>query len=885
MTKTPSSQLREALRAGDVDRLASILEAAAAEDALGALEQSDLYWASRWPLPLPLLQHILDELWVKSPADYSHELSLRLACAQGAFHHSETLRKLVESWAAHSRWCLELATSWGFQPPADFVCKDDENLEPEFQALFGSGVFGANLQPPDCSSSQLQRWREKVSTPGLIPHSLYHGVRRDRIEFSLLYFHPPGGSRPRHELEALFAEVEQFFRRELGDKLDWRLVRIEQEVDAFPFTCCHYSDWAANAEGAVNRTHPWRPKGNQVRIVLFDVSDRWTQDGGLAGGKQVFCRLGGFKHQHATLVAHELGHSLFELDDLAVDVPPDHPLTVMGYDWDGPLGATSLGYRYRAACLRTPEQARAWLKVSRLWKREQWARGAEQAHALWQEDQDFLAAGYLAISGYSRENNWRLARELAQQVLVAFPSRVLSSAFKQLLPGRFHCPLPRLRLRRTLDRARKIQQFGYAGNADKILQSIDSTESKTQESVNSLMYSLLNEGRLQEALGVARRWVEVAPLNIDAWTQLASVLCRCCQTKSAQKVMRICRKMGGEPDELKACWLLASGRREELLLLLQRRWDSTTWGTYWLIVWLELLIGLGREDQARELWKRHRALLSSRLYAVRWLKGESRQSLCCHLQSRLRGSFHQQLASLNWLAFLDPGGSWLEQRLALCPGMPCGLFELPAVDDTFGPLPWHPDSGLPWPESLQPRKISPPKSLELHLKLGAAAAAFLHHPSRVRILETFRACAPGGRKLRMEFPRRMDPLEYEISGREERSLRWRFRPGAVLAMGPANRLTEIAETLLEEPAARVSCAWIDLGRRDEAEAKGLLLATGLEVLLVQMAYVLRGGPPPSVGLLQALVWWWETRCQVSPNSFLYSPEESQEILRALKSFL
>lgn len=241
-------------------------------------------------------------------------------------------------------------------------------------------------------------------------------------------------------------------------------------------------------------------------------------------GNQVVCRLGKLEYHWSLLIAHELGHAMFGLHDVAVDQPLEHKLSLMGYGWDGSLESTTLGLRYRAACLAEEQHLAIVKEADELFAQRKWKAASERYLGVFEEDPFFFAAGYGAVLALKQRREAIRAKAIGRQVLASFPSRRVFNWLRDVLGRGFSDPFPK---RAPINQVDKKHHEIRLFEQDRYRELEAVTEGEPEESHNRLYREVdtrLNLGQLDAAVEVAHRNVQLWPFNSTAWFQYVQAL-------------------------------------------------------------------------------------------------------------------------------------------------------------------------------------------------------------------------------------------------------------------------------------------------------------------------------------------------------------------------
>lgn len=833
---TLEERLGRALRE-DFDEAELLIAEAIRQGHLGQISEQRLKsLAERPALSLPARQGLLEHLRWRLPTEDLQAASFLHASTQPM---PTPLRAAVEHCAPSRRWALEMASSWGFRPQELSGTLATSPLT----ALQNSPEFGSQLAPPGSTPEDLQRWKDHLRLPGLVPHHFITGERLPRIRFRVLALQAPSPTRftSKAYVRALLEEVGGFFRRELGPAFASTLQTFRQQPDRLPLRRIENEIWVDSVLEFLPKLFARKADVGQVRVLLMDESDHLPLTYGLSIPGTIVVRLGAWSHGHALVIAHELGHQLLGLQDNAVAHPLEHGYSLMGYDWKGTLSCTSLGYRYRAACLRSPEVLQSLAQARACQKEGQARLAADRASEMWRHDRSFLAAGLLAVEAWNNLRKPRKALAIARQVIAAFPSEVVSFRLQGLLGRRYRCPLSKTTDGSVtkIDRERRMLILGHSGLPRKFRELSTPVQLRKNRCLETLSFSLLNAGQLEAAYKYALLRADIGPFNYASWSHLLQISVFTGRVDYVDQLYRICRTWKGQAWQVRALWLLARERWFELLelLLSPGLLHGQSW---WCGFAARLLIRSRRIDEARALVKGYPRHLPSHSYEARWLGGEPLRSLRETLIRR-RTSFLDRLEALEWLAFLDPTGPWVGQLRKRAPGWPVALAPRVIEPRPAAPVPWHPKSPGLWPRfelrnrPVVPRQPSVLVQLGSTLYCDAARLSFQRAYQQVfQVLHDH--LGQPQLTFSLSWLEESPPFEYRIVAPWGDSLSWRLK-SRYLVVGPEDGLKSLELPIDQEPAGGLPCVWSPTLSEDQAADLGLTRLLAREVLYLHLAWL------------------------------------------------
>lgn len=515
----------------------------------------------------------------------------------------------------------------------------------------------------------------KLRRTDLVAHGVHSDRRLGRFDLRI-YAAPAILERARAATE----EALEFFRRELGcpllkvvECIPWSDSQLENADPAW---------FVANALGRCGTLL------GQRKALHFFPRKNSVYGAGLAiyTGHKAYIRLGHHDPTAATLVAHELGHALFQLDDLDEDPheqrggQPEEPHSLMGQDWNGPLRWTYLATRTKAACL-TPRMMGRWLREADK-ARKRGRHGLvcshlERGFALdpWHE-----SCGLKLLKALVRLRRRARAREVADALLLRYPGVGMAVEVAEILGvrgGRLPPPPEALRPWECLRVAHWHLIQGRFRHAAPYLRAATAGP-PTPAKLCARGYAYSSRWDLVRATECFREAIELGPYDVHSCDAHATMLCYQGLLSEARREFARSRRLrdrGPKPPQPSYYVALFTGQWENCRLSLKRILkllpDSPEWQrALGLVEWK-----LGQHEAAgkalREAWLLRRSVLD-KAYLLAW----QGKPAALYARRALRVS-RTRPAALELLAYLEPAGDWGSQLFSWLPHWPAILISRP----------------------------------------------------------------------------------------------------------------------------------------------------------------------------------------------------------------
>lgn len=618
----------------------------------------------------PLYERVGEEIFGECDGDLQMRLAMALDCPYArcaALYQQGRYAQALKSWPT------------GGPPPFSFrdlparlaeQCGDRSALQafleehscfPEEQhyqqLLRGESVRQLELKATLMAPAQVARVQPKLRRRNLVCHAFHESRPLRRVRPTLVLVHGDHRLDRTHAL-AVVELAWEFYRRELGAGCPEILPVTVYELQDPHLAGLDWCDNDSVVELVRSRLSGLLPPEarrqihGDCQIVFFPCNRRYGSGKGFP--RQCLVQLTPQLSSSATLLAHEIGHSLLGLPDLQDSRPLEDDLSLMGYSWRGFPADTYLGLRFRAACL-TPQKVIALLRRGR-------------PLSAYRKDPFNLAAGLAALAYLDRRRQRRQAKYLGQQLLAQFPSLTVETLIRQALGQ--SPPLPPAPDLTRQERTHLVWAHFFAGRYGTALRYCDQSTENSLSRQRVKAWKYLKQGKLPPARAIFQARWEQCPNNAMHCYDLAQTLHLqgASQQERARQLVRQgidCSSPGEQVygellDTLYARhWEMALQKVTELERLYPHQ-QSLPYHRARLLI----RTGADPREAFRKAYRLRRGCFEAAHLA--WATGHPEVALAA--ARRALGSASHWGNTLELLALLEPARGWRERLLERLPG-------------------------------------------------------------------------------------------------------------------------------------------------------------------------------------------------------------------------
>ena len=468
----------------------------------------------------------------------------------------------------------------------------------------------------------------------------------------------PGNDQERVRLRKALDAALQFFRDQMGLRV---VVQEPLEIDQPGWVQADSQYLVDNARGLI---HLALPQIRRQSGTIWCLCLPSTMAGNPIGiSLRPHLLLVRPPSQADPWIAHELGHCLLGLPDLQGSRPLEGELSLMGYGWHGPVAHTYLGYRFKSACLTTPEAQARLDQAVQAEAGRRWKRAVDHYHQALALDPWHLAA---ALRSLALDRSAAVARDIVSR----FPTPSVQTRVADIM-GRHWLPLVN-----SPEEHQELASWHRArqrpgATRQHLLQGGEKLPPVWQ-GVQEACHRMNLPDRFHEAGSLLEQALKRAPYDRDVRESMGIFLCYSGQPSLARKQFRLAVLYGGARRWPPVYHYYLALARHNLPALLHSLEKLTMPFQHGLVCQL-----LGCSDRALELLgqaHRQRGTALTAAYLC-WCQGQSEQA--CQwavrsLQRQLNRPYAWEL-----LARLQPDRDWSQQLFSRLPHWPALLIPRP----------------------------------------------------------------------------------------------------------------------------------------------------------------------------------------------------------------